>query len=119
MPPNSGCALCVGVNALCPVLSSYIGIHPNLGLAFAFTLGIHLKATTRLINNLHIKNVLLLLWRLLTSLVTPNSGLKVNAKVEFKELNTQHTKPQAHPEFAAVSTIKSGEKNGLKRFFFA
>ncbi len=32
-------------------------IHSNLSLAFAFTLGIHLKATTRLISNLHKKNV--------------------------------------------------------------
>ena len=41
-----------------------LSIHPNLSLAFAFTLGIHLKATTRLIS-------------------------KVNAKDECKELNAK------------------------------
>ncbi len=45
-----------------------LSIHANLSLAFAFTLGIHLKATTKLISNL-------LLWRSMTSLVTPSSGL--------------------------------------------
>ena len=52
-PPNSGCALCIGVNARwgeCSLLLAFVlGIHPNLSLALAFT---------------------------------PNSGLKVDAKDE-------------------------------------
>ncbi len=59
-PPTSGCALCIGTWhwGECSLPCAFVlGIHPNLSLAFAFTIGIHLKAGTRLISNLHIKNV--------------------------------------------------------------
>ena len=58
-PPTSGCALCIGTWhwGECSLPCAFVlGIHPNLSLAFAFTIGIHLKAGTRLISNLHIKD---------------------------------------------------------------